>query len=119
MQTYEFRQGNGNDGNYFETLVELAEDQCPYAALKALVVNLFSIGTKTRAYVSKLASVEGEADYGLYVTILEGTKAETEFGAAWFTAELRPVEDAAVYNATAYPLKDLLDRGAWQVFKRS
>jgi len=87
-KTYLYREGNGNEGNFPRCLIEITDEQDPYAALAAIVVSQFTLSA--RPFIIDNLDIDGEADYGIMATIYEGPDGETDFGAAWFTAELEP-----------------------------
>lgn len=91
---YEFLRGNGNDGESRRAIVMLDSTDCPFAAVEALTLNEFIVTSKTRRYITRQlpwTPAGGESDHGTFVTISEGPKGETEFGAAWLCATLRPI----------------------------
>lgn len=115
-----FRVGDGNEGNCPRFLVDLADGQCPFAALSALVVNRYIVGSRTRRHVMQNLQTEGDTEYGVHLTVYEGPKGERAFDAAWLTAELEPYteEDCARTNAQRYALLDCLDTAAVRYFNR-
>ena len=121
MRYYEYRLGNGNDGCYPRAIIELEDNENPYAAIKAFVVNRYIVGSKTRKYISKNIEIDGEKEYTIYATVYEGPKGETEIGAAWLCAEMRHIpeddmDDYAEYER--WTLSETLDRGAMMIYKR-
>lgn len=121
MKYYEYRIGNGNDGCYPTSIIELEDDENPYAAIKALVINHFIVGERTRKYISKNIEIDGEEDYTVYATVYEGPEGETEFGAAWLCAEMRyiPKDKLDYYiGYDRWTLSERLDRGAMMIYKR-
>lgn len=124
MQTYLYRSGDGNEGNYPRALVSLGDKESPYAAIRALVVNMYIPGCRTRRHIMRNIETDGDADYGINAVVYEGPDGETAFDSAWITAELEPAsrEDIAHYVAqglTHYAnLRDALDRGAWAYFRK-
>lgn len=104
MTIYRYRRGNGNEGNFHRCYVNIPEGTCPYKALLALVANDYILG-KTRRHIEKGAQIDGESQYCLYLTVYEGPDGETDFGAAWLTAELTPSPGENNY----YELANLLD----------
>ena len=121
--TYLYRRGDGNEGNFIRAIVELKDDQSPYAALRALVVNDYIPGRSVRRHIIKNVEIDGEADFGLDATVYEGPKGETAFGAAYLTAALEPLneKDLARYvNGSQLPrlsIPSCLDRGARRIFR--
>lgn len=107
MTTYLYRRGDGNDGNFPRHTVRLTESDCPFAVLRALVLNEFNLGP-TRDHIASALCVEGEAGFGLQAWVHEGPEGEQAFGAAWLTAELEPVDD----DPDAEFLADVLDAEA-------
>lgn len=122
-KTYLYRRGDGNDGNYPRALVTLTSDQCPYAALCALVANDYIPGRRVRLHIMRAIQTDGEAEHGITADVMEGPDGESAFGAAWITAELQPLstEDAEHYQGqrlTQYPrLVEALDRAAWRFYR--
>ncbi len=88
-----YRRGNGNEGNFPRAVMKLREEDNPFEALAALVENDFITGRKTRFYVRNNVEIDGEAEFGIQATVYEGPEGETEFGAAWITAELQPLDE--------------------------
>lgn len=121
-KTYLYRRGNGNDGNYPRALVTLAPDQCPHSALCALVANDYIPGRRVRLHIMRTIQTSGEREYGILADVMEGPDGETEFGAAYITAELQPLSaaDVAHYQgqrlAEYARLRDALDRAAWRYY---
>ena len=120
MKIYLYRQGDGNEGNYPQFVVELTDDESPYAALRALVVNRYIEGGAVRAYVTSEIEIDGEAEYGVSATVYEGPEGEQAFGAAWITAELEPLTDdeATKYHGFKHSLRDSLDDAAWALYEQ-
>jgi hypothetical protein len=107
MKTYLFRAGDGNEGNFPCHTVNLADTECPFAALRALVLSMYNEGP-TRQHIADTITTDGEAEYGVLATVYEGPNGEQAFGAAWITAELEPVDE----DPDADTLADLLDSAA-------
>lgn len=108
MKTYLFRAGDGNEGNFRRGTVNLVESDCPYAALRALVLNMYKLGP-LRSHIASEIETDGEAEYGILATVFEGPNGETAFGAAYITAELVPEEE---HDPDAPILGQLLDSAA-------
>lgn len=122
MATFLYRRGNGNEGNFPRFLVDLKKTDSPYAALKALVANDYIAGRRVRRHIMREIEIDGEPEYGLHATVYEGPEGESDFGAAYLTAELQPVtaDDLAHYEDRAtsrYPLRRVLDNGALRLFR--
>jgi len=119
-----YRRGNGNEGNFVRAIVTLSPGQCPHAALCALVANDYIPGRRVRRHIMREISTDGEAEFGISATVYEGPDGETDFGAAYLTAELNPLDanDFKHYNnqnVTHYEtLRKALDNGAWAWFKK-
>lgn len=124
MKTYLYRRGNGNKGNYVRVMVALADNQCPHAALCALVLNDFIPGKRVRRHIARTIETEGESEYGISATVYTGPDGETDFGAAYLTAELQPLSDADCEHykgqrvAQFDSLRSAVDRGAWDYFRK-
>lgn len=125
---YLYRRGNGNEGNFARSVVEITEGENPFAALRALVLNDYIAGTKTRRHIAANVEIDGEAEYGIHATVYEGPAGETDFGAAWLTAELEPISPADFedcyygkgdLDGKAWRLAGLLDRGAKQAYRKA
>lgn len=118
MAFFLYRRGNGNEGNFPRALVEISADDCAFSVLRALVVNDYIPGSGTRRHILRELQTEGETEYGISATVYEGPKGETDFGAAWLTAELEPVENpepgryGGSYFEGPKPWRDLCDRAA-------
>lgn len=122
MKTYLYRRGNGNEGNFIRALVMLKPTDCPYTALRALVVNDYIPGSATRRHIIRNIQIDGEAEYGIAATVHEAKNGSDEFGAAWLTAELEPLSDSDVAHyegqrMKAESLRDLLDRSALRLYR--
>lgn len=122
MQTFLYRRGNGNDGNYVRAIIDLKDSDCPYAALSALVANDYIPGTATRRHIMRNIEIDDEAAYGIYATVFESKDGESEYGSAWLTAELQVIseEDVAYESGSTSrrALRDALDNGALTYFRR-
>ena len=122
MATFLYRRGNGNEGNFPRFLVDLKDGDSPYAALKALVANDYIAGKRARRHIVRNVEIDGEPEFSIHATVYDGPDGETEFGAAYLTAELQPVtaEDLAHYedNGTSrYPVRRVLDNAALKLFR--
>lgn len=123
MKPFLYRRGDGNNGNFPRALVELEDGECPFAALRALVVNDYIPGRSVRRYITNNLSVDGEAEHGVHAEVYSGPKGEDAWGAAWLTAELQPLspEDAAHYRDSTLhrtTLRAALDRGALALYRK-
>jgi hypothetical protein len=123
MSIYLYRRGDGNEGNYPRGMIELKPGECPFAALRALVVNDYIPGRRVRLYIMRNIETDGEPEYGILATVYEGPEGEQAFGAAWLTAELEPLapEDVLHYEGqrfTVRSLRDSVDRAAWSWFRK-
>lgn len=117
MSKWVFRKGDGNEGNFPRYVIVLGERDCPYAALKALVVNEYNAGHSVRRHVIRSIEVDGEAEYGIHATVHEGPRGETAFGAAWLTAELEPTDEVEDDEIECYSIKKLLDPAALRLYR--
>lgn len=121
---YLLRSGDGNDGNYPRYMVALRADECPYAALHALIISTYCVGSRTRRHVIKHLETDGSPDYGINAWVHEGPDGEQSFGAAWLTAELNPLDadEIAYYEARGHrkdwTLREMLDKAAWRLYRR-
>ena len=118
---YLYRKGDGNEGNYPRGFIRLSDNECPYAALAALVANDYRVGHYVRRFIIKHIETDGEPDYGIRATVYEGPEGEQAFGAAWITAELEPYtpeEFARSPGLFAQSLRDSLDRAAWRFYRK-
>lgn len=134
MSIFLYRRGNGNEGNFPRLLVELKPTDSPWAAMRALVLNDYIAGKRVRRHIARAIEVDGEPEFGMHATVYDGPDGETEFGAAYLTAELEPVRpDDMEYmierygrgdnpgygpNVRAWRLRELLDRGALADFRK-
>lgn len=118
-----YRAGNGNEGNYpqFAVSIPCGGLRNPAAALKALVCNRYIPGTRTRAYVSRAFESDAFDSDRASGVIYEGPHRETEFGAAWLTAELEPMSETEFknYPGHTYTLRDALDIGARRIYRNA
>lgn len=117
MRTYLYRRGDGNDGNHARMVVDLADGDCPFAALRALVINDYISGRYRRRFIARNLEIDGEAENVLGIVYI-GPCGDTAYGAAWLTASLDLLdeadaeyyrEDAGLYRGG---IKTVLDRGA-------
>ncbi len=121
MPAYLYRRGNGNEGNFIRSIVTLADGECPFAALRALIVNDYIPGKSRRRWIASNLEIDGD-EINTHAVIYEGPHGETDFGAAWLTAELQQLDekDAAYYRDTNLQcwdtLRGALDRGAWKLY---
>ena len=118
---YLYRRGNGNEGNFVRAIIDLKDNESPYAALRALVVNDYIAGKRVRRHIIRTIEIDGGADYGVNATVYEGPDGETDFGCAYITAELWPLNEAelAYYVDSSLYRTTLsgLDRGARKIFR--
>lgn len=128
MTLYLYRRGNGNEGNFARMVVEIADNENPYAALRALVANDYIARTRTRRHIVANIEVDGEAEHGIHAAVYEGPDGETDFGAAWLTAELQPISaddfrdcyyNLGAAGETPWTIKRILDRGAKQIYRKA
>lgn len=117
MSKWLFRSGDGNEGNFPRYIVELGAKDCPYAALRVLVANMYIAGRAARRHIIATVEVDGEAEYGIHATVSEGPRGQHAFGAAWLTAELQPVEDDEDAGLLCYELRKLLDGAALRQYR--
>ncbi len=121
VKTYLYRRGDGNEGNFPRAIIDLEENESPYAALRALVVNDYIAGKRVRRHIIRTIEIDGEADYGVLATVYEGPSGEQAFGAAYITAELEPVSekdvDTCYHSLWRATLRKSLDRGAMAIFR--
>jgi hypothetical protein len=123
MSFYLYRRGDGNEGNFPRAMIELKTEECPYAALRALVANDYIPGRRVRLHIMRNIETDGEPEHGILATVHEGPEGEQAFGAAWLTAELEPLtpEDVSHYEGqrfTLRSLRDSVDRAAWRFFRK-
>ena len=123
MTSYLYRRGDGNDGNFPRAIVDIADSENPYAAIRALLANDYIAGRGHRRYIVANTEVDGEAEYTLYATVFEGPKGETAFGAAWITAEMSPVREEDIegnyYALPRFTLRKALDAPAWRLYRKN
>jgi hypothetical protein len=121
MPLYLYRRGDGNEGNFPRSMIELKPEECPYAALRALVANDYIPGRRVRLYIMRTIETEGEPEHGISATVYEGPDGEQAFGAAWLTAELEPyTREEFERSPYIFPqsLREALDRAAWHWFRK-
>lgn len=121
MTLYLYRRGDGNEGNFPRFCVNIADDQCPFAALAALVANERIPGSRTRRHIMREIQTEGEREHGINAWVYEGPDGEEVFGAAWLTAELEPYTEEEYARSPflfAQPLRDVLDSAAWRYYRK-
>lgn len=123
IQTFLYRRGDGNEGNFPRYMLAIDCDQeSAYDALRAMVANDYIAGKRVRRHIMANIEVDGDTECGLSAMVYEGPEGEQAFGAAWLTAALEPLsaEDVAFYadRATpAYTLKQVLDGAAWRYYR--
>lgn len=123
MTHFLYRRGNGNEGNYPRMIIELGAKDNAYDALRVLVENDYIAGKKTRRHIRHNIQIDGEPEFSVQATVYEGPEGETEFGAAWITAELQPLkaEDLEYYrdNGTSESLlRKALDNSALRHYRQ-
>lgn len=115
---YQYRRGDGNEGNFVRGVVSLSEKDCPFAALRALVPNDYIAGRRVRRHIIRTIEIDGEPEFGISAMCYDGPNGEQAFGAAWLTAELQPIPES---DAGDYPnartLRELLDAPAWRQYR--
>jgi hypothetical protein len=87
---YGVSYGDGNDGVsqlFPDFYVRTAH---PWDLARAAAVS--AVAPAYQAWAAAEVQVDGEADYTLHATLLEGPDGETAYGAAWFICEVFPVE---------------------------
>jgi hypothetical protein len=122
MAYFLYRRGNGNDGNFKRFVVNIAESECPYSALKALVVNDYIPGSATRRHIIRCIFVDGDTEFGINAEVYEDRDGDTEFGASWLTAALEPLDESDAYHvsgdlAQIQTLRECLDMAAWRYYR--
>ena len=121
VKSYLYRRGDGNEGNFPRAIIDLEDNESPFAALRALVINDYIAGKRVRRHIIRTIEIDGEADYGVQATVYEGPSGEQAFGAAYITAELEPVSetdiDACYYSLFRSPIRKALDAGALKIFR--
>lgn len=122
-QTYLYRLGDGNEGNYPRCLLTLSATDDPYAALAALVENRYIAGRRVRNHIVRKIQTEGEPEFGILATVYEGPDGEQAFEAAWITAELEPLkpEDVDHYEGQSLQhftsMRDAVDAPAYRRYR--
>ena len=117
MPTYLYRRGDGNDGNHARMVDDLGKDDCPFAALRALVLNDYISGRYHRRFIARNLEIDGESENVLGI-VYSGPRGDTAYGAAWLTAslDLLDADDAEYYrdDTGLYrgDIRSVLDRGA-------
>jgi len=113
MAQFLLRMGNGNDGNWPSARIEMGKDDCPYSFMECVIPNGFIPSHRARSYAWQNVYTDGEADHGLYATLSENYNGATEMGAAYKTAELRPLAEGEDYSELGvWTPQEWLDRGA-------
>lgn len=118
---YELRIGNGNDGNYFNSIIAMDENDSPFAFMDVVIANIFVPGHRARSHAYKHTMVDGEADYTIYATLSEGYRGETNMGAAYRTASLRKMEESELGEYSDHDFstpKEHLDKYAMIRYKK-
>lgn len=118
---YELRIGNGNDGNYFNSVIVMDENDCPYAFMDVVIANIFIPGRRVRSHAYKNVMVDGDADYTIYATLSEGHRGETNMGAAYRTASLIKLDESELgfYSDHEFStIKEHLDKYAMIRYKK-
>jgi len=120
-RVFAYRRGDGNDGNFRQSVIELAPGDNAYSALRALVLNDFISGRSRRRFIARHLETDGEPEAPQAV-IYEGPRGEVaNNGAAWLSAELEPLEpgdyaDGFQVDSGCYvrpiPIRKALDKGA-------
>lgn len=87
---YGVSSGNGNDGvsHTFPDYYVRTNDPFRLAELAAIGM----LNHKYRSWAKDNVEVDGEADYTISATFIEGPNEETEFGMAWLIVEVFPID---------------------------
>jgi hypothetical protein len=120
---YEYRRGDGNEGEFFQAYVSLEDGDDAFAALKALTINDYIVGTNVRRHLSKHIEIDGESEYTIFGTVYDGPRGERAFGAAYLTSSLRKVKEEEIdqdrlFSKKPVHFRDLLDRGAKMIYTK-
>lgn len=116
--SYVLRIGNGNDGNYPHAVIDMGENDCPYAFMECVIPNQYTAGRRERFYAYKNVIVDGEAEYTIYATLHDDYRGYTEFGAAIMTASLEEDPENEFEYLDLYTIDEYLDRGAYIKYKQ-
>jgi hypothetical protein len=119
-----YRRGDGNDGNFPRSVVELSEGDSSFAALQALVVNDYVSGGSRRRWIAANLEIDGEPD-NPQACISYGPRGACAINeGAWLTAELQQLESqdyesprqvvSGIY-VEIIPIREALDKGARQI----
>lgn len=91
-KVYAVSYGNGNDGVSHVFPDFYCRTDKPYELARLAIIT--SVIDPFHSWADSEAMIDGEADYTISATLLEGPDGETEFGAAWLIAEVFPVDDS-------------------------
>lgn len=109
--------GDGNNGvshTHPDYFVKTAD---PWVLARAAM--LAAVSPKLVAWADEAMDLDGDAEYGITVTLYEGPKGETEFGAAWLICEVFPVSDDDMAGSTAPDHESLDDCFGPDILKRA
>ena len=104
-----YAYGNGNDGERHSYMIALNDNDCPWALAEVMIPNRFIPGRKERSFAYKNVMVDGDEDHGIYATLHEGMRGETEMGAAYMTATLTLRQNDWYDDLQEVSVKDFLD----------
>lgn len=122
MIPYLYRRGNGNEGDYPRFIVVLNDDDCPYAALAALVENDYIVRHKARRHVQTCIATDGDPEHGISAVVYDPPEGGA-YDHAWLTAQLEPLRDGDLQHyrdqgMSEYRLREILDGVALRRFRR-
>jgi len=101
---YGVSSGDGNNGvsqMYPRYIVKTSD---PWRLAKLAAISDFKEG-EGQKWAKEEMQVDGEADYTISATFLEGPDGETAYGAAWLIYEVFPVEQDEVESWRSDPYK--------------
>lgn len=109
-----YAYGNGNNGEIRSSMIVLGDNDCPWALAEVMIPNRFIPGRKERSFAYRNVTVDGDEDYGIYATLHEGMRGETDMGAAYMTATLTPRTNDWYDDLHYVTVKDFLDVYAYR-----
>ena len=108
MPYFELRIGNGNDGNYFDSTIEVETAKHAWAFMECVIPNRFIPSHKARSHAWQNTVTDGDDEH-IYATLHENFRGEQDMGAAYMTAEMNLTDSV---RGNLFKPESFLDRGA-------
>lgn len=117
-RSFVFFYGNGNDGEQATAIIEMGENDCPFAFMEVAIPSMFPAGGRARHYAYASVYVDGEEEFSIYATLHENYNGDTEMGAAFKTARLEPLKEGEYGHFSKWEIRQWLDRGTMMMYRK-